>query len=312
MHDYDVEALGLITPPASAVVTPYRPAVQIRNNGVHNVLASGNLRIYAADLLVFETELYSNTIAPGETGLAQAVDYWTPPTEGKYMIFGKVSCPLDQYEPNDHFGPVTITVTGLPPPTPPTVPLHASQHEEGGKDEVSIDGLHGLTADPQLPLPHVAAHQAAGIDQLNVGGLLGELAADQPTKVHSNSKHDPQMATATQMSQHQAATSVHTSSSNLEQKANKGIANGYAGLDANVVVPVVNLGIGSEPGGTDASHFLARDRIWREVPSGYTIPQGLICIWNLQSPIPIGWHQVEDVGVLPLPYIYILYNPSQP
>ena len=312
MPDYDVEALGLITPPNSAVVTSYRPAVSVRNNGVRNALASGNLRIYAADLLIFETELYSNTIAPGETGTALGVDYWTPPAVGKYMIFGAVACPLDQFEPNDHFGPTTIMVTGLPPPTPPTVPFHAPQHEEGGKDEVSIDGLKGLTADAQLPLPHVSAHQVAGPDQLNVAGLMGELVQDQPTKTHSNTKHDPQMATASQMSQHQAATSVHTASTNLEQKANKGIASGYAGLDSYVVVPIANLGTGSEPGGTDATRFLARDQIWREAPTGYSIPQGLICIWNAQMPIPTGWSLVEDIGVLPIPYIYILYNPGAP
>lgn len=231
MHDYDVEALSLSAPPASAVIQAYRPAVSVRNNGVHAAYASGYLRIYAADLLIFETELYSATIAPGATGLAQAVGYWTPPAVGKYMIFGAVTCPLDQYEPNNNLAPVTIDVTGLPPPTPPPVPLHAAQHEEDGLDEASIDGLSGKTKDPQSPLAHVASHQAGGTDALNVGALLGELAQDQPTKIHSNTKHDPQMATASALSSHQAAANVHSASTNLEQLEHKGQPNGYAGLD---------------------------------------------------------------------------------
>ena len=70
--DYDVAALGLASPPAQAVVTSYRPAVQVRNNGIHNAIASGYLRIYAAGLLIFETEVYSGTLAPGATGTADA------------------------------------------------------------------------------------------------------------------------------------------------------------------------------------------------------------------------------------------------
>ena len=76
--DYDIGVVGLASPPAQAVVTSYRPAVSVRNNGIHDAIASGYLRIYAAGLLIFETEVYSGTLAPGATGTADAVDYWTP------------------------------------------------------------------------------------------------------------------------------------------------------------------------------------------------------------------------------------------
>jgi hypothetical protein len=118
--------------------------------------------------------------------------------------------------------PVTIEITAEAPPTPSTVPPHATQHEEGGSDELSIDGLRGLTADLQVPRPHAAGHQAGGPDQINVGGLLGELGTDQPAKVHGNSRHDPAFATAASLAAHQTATTAHASATNLANRATTG------------------------------------------------------------------------------------------
>ena len=301
--DYDVEALGLSSPPAQAVVTSYRPAVSVRNNGVHVAYASGYIRIYSAGLLIFTTEVYSAAIAAGETGPALGVDYWTPPKEGQYIVNGYVSCPLDQDEPNNNLAPSSISVSGTPPPPPTPVPLHAAQHEEGGKDELSIDGLKGLTASAQVPLPHVAAHQAGGADQLNVGALLGELAADQPPKVHGNSKHNPQMATSSALSQHESAASAHTAASNLEQTANKGQANGYAELDAFSAVPAFELAIGSDA--RFGKRFLAADRMWTS-----PLPAGIIVIWETLAPAPTDWTQVILSSPPPLNHIWIKYAPS--
>jgi len=231
MADYDVGTVALVVPAKSSPRSTYRPAVSVRNNGIHDALASGYLRIYAAGLLAFETELYSGTITPGATGLAQATDYWTPESAGFYVIHAYLSTPLDQVESNNMLQPVTVEITAEAPPTPSTVPPHAAQHEEGGSDELSIDGLKGLTADLQVPRPHAAGHQAGGPDQINVGGLLGELATDQPAKVHGNSRHDPAFASSASLSAHQVATSAHASATNLEQTEHKGQPSGYAGLD---------------------------------------------------------------------------------
>lgn len=226
MHDYDVGAVSLSVPPASAVLQQYRPAVLVKNNGVHDALAVGSLRIYdsATGLLTYTTEIYSGTIAPGETEPAQAVDYWTPPAIGHYQVIAYVTCINDQYEPNNSLPPVIINVTAAPPPPPPPVQAHAAQHEDGGLDEVNIDGLHGQTADAQIPLGHKASHQASGSDQLDVTGLPGILGQAQPIadhhtshqygggdelhvdglygelynlqkpKIHGNEKHDPNFA----------------------------------------------------------------------------------------------------------------------
>jgi hypothetical protein len=235
--DYDVGAIALAVPSSSAPRATYRPAVSARNNGIHDALASGYLRVYSSGLLVFETELYSGTITPGATGNAQAVNYWTPETVGLYTIHAYLSCPLDQVESNNMLQPVTIEITGAAPPTPPTVTAHAAQHEEGGTDEVSIDGLQGRTADPQSPLDHASQHQAGGSDQLNVGSLEGVLASDQPAQPHGNPRHNPAMATAEQLSLHQGAAVVHSAATNL---ANRDLTGPEAGL-----VPSAQLVTGS-------------------------------------------------------------------
>jgi len=273
MPDYDVEAVSLSAPPSSAVLQPYRPAVLVRNNGVHDALAVGSLRIYSpAGLLIFTTALYSGVIAPGETKPAQAIDYWTPPALGRYMAIAYVSCINDQNPTNDNLAPCFVQVIAGPPTPPTPVQMHASQHEEGGGDELNIDGLHGRATDAQTPLAHKASHQAAGADQLDVTGLPGILAQGQPIadhhtehedgggdelnvdelsgvlknlqkpKVHANEAHDPNYATADALSSHiNDDHDVHTLADNLEQTHNKGAVDGYCPLDENELVPDDNL-----------------------------------------------------------------------
>ena len=190
MPDYDVGVVALSSPPPSAAITAYRPAVSVRNNGIHDALAVGSLRIYSAGLVIFTTELYSATISPGNTDDALAVDYWTPLAVGRYMVLADVTCTNDQLETNNHLPPTWITVGPQPPPPAPEVPLHAAQHEDGGPDEVIIDGLHGRTADPQTALAHKTSHQAAGADALDLTGLHGVLADGQPIADHHATHED--------------------------------------------------------------------------------------------------------------------------
>ena len=100
---------------------------------------------------------------------------------------------------------------------------HASRHENGGDDEISVAGLSGELADdqppkahdlggathgedtlanlnikisdanvdddgdPRDPNAHKASHQNGGGDEISVAGLSGELADDQPPKAHKSS-----------------------------------------------------------------------------------------------------------------------------
>lgn len=302
MADYDVGALSLSVPPASAVLQSYRPAVLVRNNGVHDALASGTLRIYSpAGLLIFTTEIYSGTIAPGNTEPAQATDYWTPPAIGRYQVIAYVSCPLDQYEPNNSLAPRFVDVTGAPPPPEPTVPLHAAQHEEGGGDELNIDGLHGRATDAQTALAHKTSHQVAGADELDltgmggilrdgqpiadhhethedgggdelyVAGLHGELADNQPAKVHDNAKHDPNYATVTEFNNHLAdTTAVHAVAENLEQLAHKGEPDGYPELDEYGHVPPQQLAVWTTPPPANDKALLPNQTFGYPFPAAHT------------------------------------------
>jgi hypothetical protein len=293
MADYDVGVQGLSSPPPSSVLTPYRPAVSVQNNGIHDALASGTLRIYAADRLIFTTELYSATIPAGETRDALGTDYWTPPAEGKYLVIADVTCPLDQVESNNHLSPTAIAVSGGPPPPPTTVAPHGSQHEDGGADEVNIDGLHGRLADAQPALAHKASHmvggsdaisveglpgqlleaqgirdhaqthEALGTDRLNVDGLHGQLYNVQKPDVHDNSAHDPNYTTVTQFNNHLTdETDVHDVATNLEQTTNKDQPFGYPGLNEDTLVPASLLGTNPALSGS----FLRCDSSWSIVP----------------------------------------------
>src|SRR3989304_1192622 len=59
------------------------------------------------------------------------------------------------------------------------VAAHHLTHENGGEDEISVQGLSGLLADAQTPLAHKTSHQDGGSDEISVTGLSGLLADDQ-------------------------------------------------------------------------------------------------------------------------------------
>jgi len=316
--DYDVGIVGLSSPPASATKSTYRPAVSVRNDGIHDALASGVLRIYAAGQLIFTSEIYSPTIPPGETKEAQAVDYWTPETEGVYIIIADATSPLDQYEPNNHLGPTTVSVTGEPPPPPTPVTPHASQHEEDGPDELSIDGLKGRAADRQPALAHVASHQAGGSDSLNVGGLLGELASPQTAKVHSNASHSPTLATSAELAAHQTATTAHASALNIANRDTTGPLAGQL-TDAQLFIGTADP---EDPEDEKDAMGLRADRFrgyvnpahhaYKHAPGGTDeievtgfIPPGLTCVWDSSNPTPAGWTIVAALPFPTPPYVYI-------
>jgi len=291
--DYDVQPIALSAPPQPAFVTAYRPAVSVRNNGIHEAYAAGIIRIYTAGKLIFTTSLLSGLIAPKATKDALGLEYWTPPGAGSYMAFATITTENDQVPSNDTLAPVTFSVSGLPPPPPPGVTAHAAQHEENAVDEIDLDGMRGVLSDPQTAAAHKTTHQAGGADvldvtglpgiladgqpiathketheddgddQLNVDGLHGQLYNVQKPDLHDNSAHDPNYTTVTEFGNHLSdTTDVHATAKNLEQKANKGKADGYAGLGPNALVPIAQLAPIPAPG---AVRFLRDDQSWGEM-----------------------------------------------
>lgn len=225
--DYDVEAIGLASPPATASLTTYRPAITVRNNGTHPAIATGNLQAYMAGLRVWSSSVESGTIAPGATGLATSLTDWKPDSQGDYVLFGYITTLRDQVEPNNNLAPVKIHVGPEPPVPPPTVPAHVEQHESGGSDELFVEGLQGQLADDQPTLPHASKHQSGGSDQLNVSGLSGVLGEPQQPLDHGNESHTTPFASSAELTAHQNAASVHTAAINL---ANRDISGPLTGL----------------------------------------------------------------------------------
>jgi len=289
--DYDVGAAGLSSPPSSAVLTTYRPAILVRNYGIHARLATGYIRIYRAGVLVFQSNVYSGTIQPGATGVALAELYWTPTQTGSYFAQGYVSCINDQVASNNPLNPVPFVVTTEPPPPPPIVTPHASQHEDGGDDQLTVDGLPGQLAEPQTPYAHASNHQQGGSDSLNVDGLAGQLADEQKPAGHGNEAHSPSFATNAQIAEdigvHNSMPGPHSSATNLEKTANRGAANGYAALDSEGTVPVEQL---PESVTTGVQHTSEKDQ-----PNGYA---GLDGDGQLDAAeLPEGLERTENKGV---------------
>ena len=315
MADYDVGVVSLTTPASSAPLAQCRPVVSIRNNGLHDAIASGYIRIYSAGLLVYESEAYSDTIGPGETRPASAVDYWTPAAEGTYMVQGYFSTPLDQVEPNNNLWPTLVVISGAEPPPPTPVPLHASQHESGGEDEMSIEDLPGRAGDAQMPINHASFHMLGGIDPVNVTNMPGVLAEAQKPKAHAAS--------------HKVGGSdildvlALPNATDFELLARKGAENGYPELDGigyiprNQLAPVPTPTPNAGDALTFGSGWSPANALWhgyKHVEGGEDevegiCPAGLCCLWDGTNHIPTGWVAGGPGVPPPAPFIYIVKLP---
>lgn len=250
MADYDVQALGLASPPAAAPATTYYPGVLVRNNGVHPANVTGFIRQYnqSTGMLLNTFTVARNNLLPGATATVSSAAplVWTPADIGKKFLFnGYVTAPLDSVPANNYFGPVLITVTGATPPPPP-IQEHHTQHENGGADELTLEGLSGKLAEHQDPTEHASDHQDGGTDQLSVDGLAGELAEPQTPKTHATS-HEPGgtdpitgLTPGVHASTHAPGGSDSINAS-YQQLTDKGAADGYASLDATALVPKTEL-----------------------------------------------------------------------
>jgi len=262
--DYNVAAVSLASPPVPAFLQPYRPAIVVKNEGIHDADVTGMLRIYrrSTGLMIFAAPLAVAAVPPGETRQAIASIYWTPDEVGDYLVQGFVTTDRDQDPDDNQLPSVTVPVSSEPPPPPPVVPIHATQHEADGDDALNVDGLHGRLAETQSPAAHASSHGPAGVDTLSVNGLHGVLADAQPVEVHGNAQHSPAMATQSGLNDHDQDPAAHTLSSGLEHVSRRGVADGYPSLNGAGHVPVDQLGTG----GVVAGRFLRNDSTWQPAP----------------------------------------------
>ncbi|GAH68949.1 unnamed protein product, partial [marine sediment metagenome] len=182
----------------------------------------------------------------------------------QFILSGMVTSPGDTVPSNDILNPTTLTVVAGDPPDPPAVTPHKSQHEDGGSDEVNVDGLFGQLAETQPITDHATTHGSAGDDVINVADLHGVLADRQEPKVHDNDEHSADYATIGEASnlvtQHNTLDTAHVETESLEQTASKFAPNGYCGLDGEALIQQSQNG--TTPGIADAMNVLRRERIW--------------------------------------------------
>jgi len=299
MRDYDVAAVGLANPPAAAFKTTYKPAITVKNNGIHPALVTGSIQILNRDtgLQVFSSPVTLAALTAGATGAALAMADVTFTVDGNYLAYGYVTTEHDSYSPNNNLNPTAFKVGPGTPPTPVVVPAHAPQHENGATDELEVEGLAGKLATPQEPEDHVATHQVGGADQLVVSGLPGELATPQVPKAHSNAYHVPLMATSGELTAHQGATAVHSAATNVANRNTTGPDTGLVKAvqlsDRSAAFPV-------------GDKYLRSDQYWHT-----PVPDHLICLWDGTNPVPAGWVTVFINPAPVAPYIYITKPPTQ-
>lgn len=210
----------------------------------------------------------------------ELADPQTPKTHaGTHAVGG--SDPVVNVAPAAHHlthepGGVDV-ITGVP------AAAHKASHENGGTDELSVAGLSGELADRQPPTNHGSStHQYGQEDEFSVEQLSGVLKDPQNPKahhlthepggddeisgigttVHGNEKHDPAMVTfealGESLADYQLTEDKDTANGyagldvdgllkvvefppGIERTTNKGEASGYAPLDGNALVPVANL-----------------------------------------------------------------------
>lgn len=102
------------------------------------------------------------------------------------------AAPLAHNTSHENGGLDEINVNGLSGllADPQTAAAHNATHANGGADELNVAGLSGLLADPQTPASHKASHQDGGADELNVANLSGLLADPQTPAAHDLDDHN--------------------------------------------------------------------------------------------------------------------------
>lgn len=92
-----------------------------------------------------------------------------------------------------------------------------------------------------------------------------------------------------------------TALSNKEAKANKGIANGYAPLDENAVIPGIHI-LKGEPNGVpslDEDGIVLREQL-PPITIPDSIPKGVIVMWSgTKATIPTGWGLCDGTNGTP-------------
>jgi len=105
---------------------------------------------------------------------------------------------------------------------------HAVNHEDGGTDEIDVTGLSGVLADPQTPAAHT--HAPADVTPQGTGSGLDADTVD--------GMHAAAFESAGAVATHVGAADPHAQ---YQKESEKGVASGYASLDAGTKLPLAQL-----------------------------------------------------------------------
>ena len=184
----DVRALVYVSPIDEQEIGPIIPVITLGSYADEDCTITGLFRIYrdSTGLLEYSSVLHPGPLAHGTAADFSAETAFNPGAiaDDDYFVICQVNAR------SSSTGQILTTQLGpfyfdtKAPPMGPVPAGHASTHEDGGMDEITVAGLSGLLADPQTPALHAANHGADQADEINVTGLLGELFDDQPALAH--------------------------------------------------------------------------------------------------------------------------------
>jgi hypothetical protein len=114
--------LALSSPPNSAQLTAYRPAVSFKNTGDVPAYITGTLSILdkTSGRTVYSSQLYSPPVPPGATGTATSSTNWTPAPSASYEVRASLFAGNADISASSTLTPVTVTSPGAIAPTSPT------------------------------------------------------------------------------------------------------------------------------------------------------------------------------------------------
>lgn len=209
--------------------------------GLSGVLADAQNPVQATETLVGGAEIA--TQAETDAG----VDDTRMITPAK--LAGTTVTPSAHASTHENGGSDEISVAGLSgllaDGQNPTT--HATDHENGGGDEISVAGLSGLLADDQNPTAHATDHENGGGDEIDVGGLSGVLADGQPVTVQDEGS---------------GVTSTPHTAINF-------VGAGVTATDGGSGVATVTIPGGGGGGGSQLSRFTANDAMFpASAPAG--------------------------------------------
>ena len=280
MADFDTEVLYLETPATSAPQASYYIGVRVKNLGIAATATSGYVQVFDKDsgALVRTYAVASASMDPGEEKQALAVEHWdlSEVEVGKqFILSGLVTSPGDTVPGNDLLNPVTVSVSAAPPPPPEPVPPHSDTHEDGGTDELDVEGLHGELGDAQPYANHASKHQDGGDDELSLGAMSGQLGDPQIPTDHGNERHVEDFALVSVLTNHLNDTTPHDDALSVPFVVQAGEApssgaatflspsshehGGHGGLDCGIQQALVGPGPHTVLDATIAEGCLQRD-----------------------------------------------------